>query len=380
MTGRSSSKRIRCPCEENCPQARPRAVNTVLRNKAILSNDLKRELKRKVGEGAARRGLRFLHHVETDEKGEKRNVLGCKHVGVRLRVDERQIENEDNIVHFNGRNRFFFSRLAKSAQIQSKIRKLLPTVQRWLLKSFEKEHFGTYYLSSYELRKSTPYPADHLSFSLGRLLDLGFLKEVKVDVWKIHKPAPRVMRISEIINGLKDGSLKKSLELPSKYEMSFYTTPKREKYFADFKQSAIKEELIEHEIVKQVYMRIIQKYRRDLELYGMRTRDPRLLKLAKGYSFDIFCSFRRRQFREKRLLGVDVYTRLSLSEAIVRIFAKKIKSTGCSGRIYTRECQSSGVPQLCKKHRIHLIYLKNTTIDYRKICQKIETKLNSANL
>lgn len=258
---------------------------------------------------------------------------------------------------------------------------MLPNVQRWLLKSFEKEHFDTYYLSSYELRKLTPYPADHVSFSLERLLNLGFLKEVKVDIMKIHKPSPRVMDISEIVNALKDGSLKKALELPSEYNLSFYMTTRREKCLVDLKRSAVKEELVEHEIVKQVYMRILRKYRHDLESCGMRTRDQRLLKLFKGYSFDIFCSYRRgRKFTGKRLLGVDVYARLPLSEATVRVFAKKTSFTGCSGRIYTRECQSKKVLQLCKKHRIYLIYLKNTTIDYHAICQKIETKLNGANL
>lgn len=302
--------------------------------------------------------------------------MGCRYVGVLLRAEERRIGNDDKIIYFKGRNRLFFSRFTNPLQIRVMIRKLLSTVQRWLLKSFEKELFGSYYLSSYKLRKLTPYPADHMRFSLERLLDLGLLKAQKVDISMIHKSPQRVMDISEIVRGLKDGLFKKARQFPSAYELSFYMTPRQEEQIKEFKRSMVKEELIEHETVKQVYMRILQRYKRSLKLYGMRTRDPRLLKLFRGYSFDTCCSSRRRQFGGKRLLAVDVYTRLPLSEAIVCAFARKVDSTGCYGRIYTRECHSNLALKLCKKHGIHLIYLKNTTVDPDKICLGVEAKLN----
>lgn len=108
----------------------------------------------------------------------------------------------------------------------------------------------------------------------------------------------------------------------------------------------------------------------------MRTQDPLLSKLTKGYNFDIFCEFTT----DGRKLGTDIFTRLSLSEAAVRVFARKIQKVGCIGRIYTRDCQSDRVDSLCRISGITIIYLRNTSINIPKIRQKTEARIIEADL
>ena len=160
------------------------------------------------------------------------------------------------------------------------------------------------------------------------------------------------------------------------YDVKFYSKTGTEKRLEQSKHLAVEEELTEYEIVKQVYMRTLTKYRSSLRLCEMRTKNPWLLKLANGRSFDVFAVFNR-----NNRLGIDVYTRLPLSETMVKIFAEKIKSAKCSGQIFTRECQSSAVPELCGKNGIELKYLKSdTSIDYAKIHLKTKMKLRNINI
>jgi hypothetical protein len=76
--------------------------------------------------------------------------------------------------------------------------------------------------------------------------------------------------------------------------------------------------------------------------------------------------------------GSDIFTRLSLSEVAVRVFARKIKTVGCIGRIYTHNCQSDRVDSLCRISGINIIYLRNISINIPKIRQKIEARIAEA--
>ena len=347
-----------------------------------MSNDLKRELKEGdlgYGDAAAGKALKFLHHVEKDKEGRKKEIFGCRrHIEALCTVKERRRTDKSNVIRFNGPNKLFFVK-PKPRRFWSEVRKLLTEIQRWLLTSSESGLFGSYYLSSFETRKLAPFPADYVSDSLDKLLDLGFLQEVTVDISKIHKRRPKTVSIPEILNGLKNGSLKKRLELPSEYLLSFLTIPKRSKTLVESKRSAILEELVEYETANHVHMRIVHKYRALIEhsplgspYYGMRMQNPDIAKFTKGYTFDSFYKFRDRK------LGVDVYTRLPLSEAAVHVFKAKIGAVRCFGRIYACESMSDKVDQLCKEYSINLIYLKKTSINYNKVRQEIESKLVKA--
>jgi len=154
----------------------------------------------------------------------------------------------------------------------------------------------------------------------------------------------------------------------------------RKKILIESKRSAILEELVEYETAKQVHMRIVQKYRvwvghspTGIPYYGMKLQNPDLARFTKGYSFDSFY-----KFRGNRKLGVDVYTRLPLSEIAVQVFETKIGKVGCSGRIYTCEFLSNKVDRLCKKCGINLIYLKDISINHHKIRQETERELAEA--
>ncbi len=157
----------------------------------------------------------------------------------------------------------------------------LTYVQDWLLRSFEEQRFGTYHLSSFETRKLAPYPEGHVSNSLDRLFDIGFLKEATWDISKIHKPYKKIeiIPIEEISNEGKIRAyrakkrldeLEKRHEPSSEYKLDFLTTAKLKKALENSKQSVL-EEFVEYEVVKQVHMRLLQKYRLSVKRCAVRT-------------------------------------------------------------------------------------------------------------
>lgn len=394
MGRRHLARGVQCPFREKCPRCRPEGVRIVKERRTVFSSDLRRELRVGRGDGAVNKALRFLHHTEKDKQGNEKDVFGCeRHIEAWRKVEERRTENESNVMYFGekgdrSKNRLFFMKPVRLGLIRSEIQKRLNHVQKWLLSSFEKQCFGTYYLSSFETRKLAPFPEGHVSNSLGRLLDIGFLKEVTWDISKIHKPykKPEIIPIKEISNEQKiraykakkrlDELLAAALHEPSsEYKLDFLTTPKLKKTLENSRHTAVLEELVQYEVVKQAHMRLLQTYSNSVVRCAVRKPDPILSKLTKGFNFDIFCDFTNGKKR-----GADVFTRFPLSEAAVRLFARKAKTVDCIGRIYTCESLSDKVDRLCKECRISLIYLENTSINYRKIRQEIESKLSEAGL
>lgn|GEM_PF-1656936 len=385
-----------CPLGQECSQCRSKAVEIVKERNVIFSNDLKRELKKRFWwrEGATNRALRFLHKVQTDKKNKniKRDVFGCKHIEAWRKVEERRTENETNVMYFGEKgvkslNKLFFLATESPALALNEIRKRLSHVQESLLNSFEKQRFGTYYLSSFETRKLTPYPEGHIRDSLDRLLDIGFLKVVSKDISRVHHRPEKIeiTPIGDILNErrrLSDAAEKRleKLEKPNEplsgYKLDFLTTPEFNKILENSIDSAVLEERVEYKIVKQIHMRLLKGHRTSVERAAMRTDTLKeMSRLTRGYHFDSYCIL-----RDGSRLGVDVFSRFALSTVAVGVFARKVEIAGCRGRIYTRESLSNEVDRLCKERGIYLVYLKNTSIDYEKVRQETKRELMEAGI
>ena len=344
-----------CPCEKKCAGLRKDAVNLVVREEVIPSNELTNMLRTEIGQGeaVARKSLRFLHH-----KGEE----GCEYVEVL-----KKCRGKRDVLHFRGRNRVFHLKTIEKDKIYAKVRSLLTDNQRLVLRAFEQEMFGTYYLSSYELRKLIPIRANYVEFSLEKLLDIGFVKEMRITLPLTHVHILKVRSIKEILEAAKG----------AKYPFNFYTNQKNEKRLRGQWVEAIIDEISELETIQQVQRQIMRIYPTGLvkSFKGkIRTKDKDLLRLSRAKSFDM-CYPLAEPLESKKFIGVDVYTRFPVNEEFVRSFRRKIRFGQDFGVIYGKNVASSRVWHFCRNRNIHFERLKDIGVDCDAIRCSVEKKV-----
>lgn len=345
-----------CPCEKKCAGLRKDAVNLVVREGVITSNELKNLLLTEIGQGeaVARKSLGFLHH-----KGKE----GCEYVEVL-----KKCRGKRDVLHFRGRNRVFHLKTIEKDKIYAKVRSLLTDNQRLVLRAFEQEMFGTYYLSSYELRKLIPIRANYIEFSLEKLLDIGFVKEMRVTLPLLAMHTHKVWLLEEIAEAFEKGT---------RYPFSFYTNEKNEKRLRDRWVEAIIDEMSEFEVIKQVQLQFMRIYPFGLvkSFKGtIRTKDKDRLRLSRARSFDLCCPLAE-PVGGKRFIGVDVYTRFPVNEEVARFFHRKIRFGQDFGMIYGKSVASSRTLYFCKDRNIHLERLKDIGVDCDTIRRSVERKV-----
>ena len=352
-------KPARCPCEKKCPGRRKAAVNAVLNEGVITSQELKNRLVNEVGlgEATARKNLRFLHYKDMKSaKGKE----GCIHITVfTLR--------SNNIYYYRGRNKVFISKFARKKKIHEKIRTLLTGFQNSVLRNLEKEIFSTYYLSSYEIRKLVPTRADYTTAALNRLTGIGFLEEVQISL-------PR----TEFYEVMPLGEILKMISEPPKYKLRFYTSPRNVALLKREKSEAVINEMTEFEITRRIQKTLMKIYPTGLvEFKGtLRTKEERLLKLTKGMSFDILLPLKHR-INGKKFIAIDVYTRFRVTDHIVQCFAKKIEYGQMGFGLLFAKDATRRATYLCRQYNIEFISFKDLQIDHDEVREGISRKVKS---
>jgi len=345
-----------CPCKKKCAGRREDAVNLVVREGVITSSELKNLFRTEIGQGeaVARKSLRFLHH-----KGEE----GCEYVEAL-----KKCRGKRDVLHFRGRKRVFHLKTIEKDKIYAKIRGLLTDYQRLVLRAFEQEMFGTYYLSSYELRKLIPIRANYVEFSLEKLLDIGFVKEMRVTLPLLAMHTHKTWLLEEIAEAFEKGT---------RYPFSFYTNERDEKRLRDRWVEAMIDEMSEVKVIQHVQRQFMRIYPAGLVKSfrgAIRTKEKDFLRLSRARSFDM-CYPLAEPVGGRKFIGVDVYTRFPVNEEVVRSFHRKIRFGQDFGVIYGKSLSSPRVLYFCKDRNIHFERLKDIGVDCDAIRCSVEKKV-----
>jgi hypothetical protein len=274
-----------CPCQLDCHDRKSKAVNIVFKKKVITSTELLKVLTdvERLGKEAARKNLNFLHHI--DEK-RKVNQYGCRYIAVAVEPAKHPLFPEA-MLFFRGKTRVFYSKDANKEEIDAVVERLLSHVQKDILYILREKKLGSYYLSSYEVRKLLPEKGDRVSLGLNKLIKIGFVKK--------HKIRSEVLR--------------KALATRRKY-LDFYTTTQDATLFeSKFKVDAPKYEIAENLVlrgVQRIFMHSngslfhVKSFKNTI-----RTKAKRLLGQVNGMSYDILVPLED-SYQGKRFLAVDV--------------------------------------------------------------------------
>ena len=332
-----ATMQFECPCNRQCHDCEPHTISIFKQEKVLTSTELLNKLLA-IGlrKRAARKRIAFLHHVD---KRKKVNVFGCpKYIDVFRWPSSKNPLSPLAIVRFQGRIRIFHSKLATKKEIFAKIEPLLSDLQKEILKDLKDEIFGTYYLSSYEMRKLIPRKSDVVANALNRLEKLGLLERIREN---------------------------------SYYD--FYASPEATDRLREKVRNARLQERAEYYIVEKVY-EVIKRHRHEFGVnpFGgtKRPRKKKYLVLTRGMSYDIVLPSDD-EIRKKPFLAVDIYTRFPLSKEIIGRFAKKLKmSRGAYGMILTRgNLINESLESYSNECNVVLGKLETFGIDYNNICK-----------
>lgn len=264
-----------CPCGEVCKEKKVIAVNNVLENEACTAGKLRYLfLKSGIGQYSIRSSVEFLSSRK------------CSLVEVFTSpIDKKPMQ-------FGRLGKLFYDSTLSQDKLAVQLISLLTPLQKRLLNRFSNQHKGsTYYFSVYDLRKLTPSAGNNVEYALQRLFRLGLIQKV---------------------------TLGKTV---------FFTNPSCLVKFESQKQLIVVEDKIEYTVVKRVHELIMNLYPLDLiPEYKCRIRPHTfdVLKTTGGMTFDIFYEFLE-PVMGRRYLAVDIYTRLVVTQYIVKTFLKKIE-------------------------------------------------------
>ena len=312
----------KCQCQHPCRHPHPDAVNVILRSsgKRIFSQkELLDILKTEKGLGkeAARKKLRFLHHIDTKTK---ESVFGCRYVGV-LTNRSDCIFLPESVIFFKGMGRIFFSRAANEQEILTEVEKYLTSTQKEILEIFNKRIFGLWYFSSYDIKRLIPERGSSISQGLQRLVEMGFLTKSVVR-----------SNIQKLVFG-------KSRKL------DFYTTMEDAKRFAKRNMPNAINEIAKNSVTDEttevkVILKVQENFRKTPWYYTsfegtLRPKKRKFVGSVRGMSFDLVLPVEISG--NKTLFAIDVYTRFPLTHKLIERFAQKIEKANSFGFIFGRE-------------------------------------------
>jgi hypothetical protein len=311
-----------CPCQHPCRHPHPDVVNVILRSdgkKIFSQKELLNILKTEKGlrREAARKRLRFLHHISTKTN---ENVFGCRYVGVLTnRLD--CIFSPESVIFFKGVKRIFFSRAASEQEILTEVEKYLTTTQKAILDIFKTKLFGLWYFSSYDIKRLIPERGSSISKGLQRLVRMGFLTKHVVR-----------SNVPKLVFG-------KSRKL------DFYTTVKDAERFArknmpDAINEIAKNSVIDETTEVKVILKVQENFRKTPWYYKsfektLRPKKKEFVAQVQGMSFDLVLPVEIAG--TKTLFAIDVYTRFPLTHELVKRFSQKIENANTFGFVFGRE-------------------------------------------
>ena len=323
---------LNCPCERMCKQRREISVNFVFKKELCTANELKKGLLKKgLGISTIRRNLRFL----------------CKECA---QINVLADPNTKKPIQFKKQGRIFFVKTISKHRLLMKIRRyFLTLLQREVLRKFARHHKTIYYFSLYELKKMLPYAGFSIDYAIQRLCRLGLIRKVEIN------------------------------------KVQFFVEPKNMDRLRSEAKKAVIEDKTEFLTIKRIHEIIMNLY--PLHLIksfsgAVRPRNPEVLRLSGGMTFDIFYQLNN-PVGKKRFLVIDVYTRIPVNGYVVNSFIKKIEWAKSEvqtvynlkertfGTIVFRNATREAI-HLANKNGIRFIRLSDIKINYEDIQKEAE--------